>query len=114
MVRSLWQAFQDINNLLNNNPEFWVKVQSVGVTMTTVGTYLTKIAQDHLTPQPMGAAAAGDGEIDEDEAIGQLVTFIEGQGVAIPMAAPESTRRERIIELLQIAIPLLAKVLLLK
>ena len=99
----IWQLFQDLNNLLNS-PEWIEKRQQIGDTLIAIGTWLKA-----GTVPIFGSS--GESDTDYDEAIGQVVAFIDGQGGVIPMAAPEMERGERLIELLKIAIPLLFKLL---
>lgn len=110
MLKAIWQSWQDINNLLDD-PAWIEKERQVGATFVATGNWLIADANRRSTPAPMMGAASVDDSIDEDEVIGQLVNFIDRQGVAIPMAAPDQSRRERILALIEIAMPLLLKLL---
>lgn len=109
LLTAVWQAIADVNNLLND-PEWIDRQEKVGSVMVATGNFLIEDAQ-RRRPQPMGAAAITD-DFEADETITQLTQFIDSQGVAIPMAAPNQDRIERIKQLLEIAIPLLLKFVL--
>lgn len=102
---SLWQLFQTLNNFLNS-PEFVARKEQVADIMIAVGQWLKG---QH--PIPFGAADEAAAEIELDDTIVQVTTFIESQGANIPMMAADGDRRERLLELLKVAVPLLLKLL---
>lgn len=111
MLKAIWQTWQDINNLLDD-PAWIEKERQVGATLVATGNWLIEDANRRSGSGPQMVSGSVDDEIDADEAIGQLVNFIDRQGVAIPVAAPEQSRRERILALIEIAMPLLLKLLI--
>ncbi|TXH44121.1 MAG: hypothetical protein E6Q97_33210 [Desulfurellales bacterium] len=103
MVRALWQAIQDINNLLDD-PEWRQRGAQIGAALKAIGEW--------MIAQFSGVGAAADDEVDLDEAISQVTQFLEKQQVPIPMMASGQSRLERLKALLEIAGPLLFKLLL--
>lgn len=110
MLKAIWQAWQDVNNLLDD-PAWIERERQAGAVCVATGNWLIEDANRRSMSVPMVGAASVDDSIDEDEAIGQLVNFIDRQGVAVPMASAEQSRRERILALIEIAMPLLLKLL---
>lgn len=105
MVRALWQAIQDINNLLDD-PEWRQRGAQIGAALKALGEW--------MIAQFSGVGAATDDEVDLDETISQVTQFLERQQVPIPVMAADQSRFERLLALLEIAGPLLFKILLLK
>ncbi len=53
MLKALWQAWQDINNLLDD-PAWIEKERQVGATLVATGNWLIEDANRRSTPVPDG------------------------------------------------------------
>lgn len=98
----LWQVWQDINSFLNS-PEFIDRKKKIGEALESIGKW--------LKGEDIPIFGATEAANDIEESILEVTKFLESQQVAIPMMASGQDRREYLIELLKIAIPLLFKIL---
>lgn len=104
-LKAFWQAWQQLNDLLND-PTWIERERQVGVAFVATGNWLIEDANRRSQPV---IGAPGPEEEDWSNATGQLVNFLSSQNVDIPMAAGD--RREQLLELLKLAIPILLKLL---
>lgn len=109
MLTALWQAWQDLNNLLDD-PAWIEKERQVGTAFVTTGNWMIEDANRRSGIVVMGDGA--DESVAADEVCTQLIAFCEKNGAIIPMASPDEDRRTRILRLIEIAMPLLVKLLL--